>query len=110
MRENRMFQLVLSKIVAKLNKKILSFSLSYHEFLHFFVQHELSRLKVFLCRDKQIWIEKSSSIPPRHHYRIEMDVLKAKVAKVEACKTQGAIMRSRTHWYEYGEKNSISTV
>ena len=37
---------------------------------------------------------------------VEMDILKAKLAKVEAQKTQGAIVRSRTRWYEYGEKNS----
>ena len=37
---------------------------------------------------------------------VEMDILKAKLAKVEARKTQGAIVRSRTRWYEYGEKNS----
>ena len=34
--------------------------------------------------------------------KIEMDILKAKLAKVEARKTQGAIVRSRTRWYEYG--------
>ena len=38
--------------------------------------------------------------------KIEMDILKAELAKVEARKTQGAIVRSRTRWYEYGEKNS----
>ncbi len=38
--------------------------------------------------------------------KMEMDILKAKLAKVEACKTQGASVRSRTRWYEYEEKNS----
>ncbi|KAL9982975.1 hypothetical protein ACROYT_G005090 [Oculina patagonica] len=38
--------------------------------------------------------------------KMEMDKLKAKLAEVEARKTQGAIVRSRTRWYEYGEKNS----
>ena len=35
-----------------------------------------------------------------------MDKLKAKLSRIEAIKTEGAIVRSRARWYEHGEKNS----
>lgn len=38
--------------------------------------------------------------------KAEMDRVKIKLAKIVARKTQGAMVRSRARWYEFGEKNS----
>ena len=38
--------------------------------------------------------------------KAEIDRVKNKLAKIVAKKTQGTIVRSRTRWYEFGEKNN----
>ena len=38
--------------------------------------------------------------------KIKMDRVKKKLAKIVAKKTQGAMVRSKATWYEFGEKNS----
>jgi len=38
--------------------------------------------------------------------KAEIDRVKRKLAKIVAKKTQGTIVRSRTRWYEFGEKNN----
>ena len=46
----------------------------------------------------------------RHNFdesiKAEMDRVKNKLAKIIAVKTRGAIVRSKSRWYEFGEKNS----
>ena len=38
--------------------------------------------------------------------KAEIDRVKNNLSKVTRRKTQGAIVRSRARWYEFGEKNS----
>ena len=46
----------------------------------------------------------------RHNFdesiKAEMDGVKNKLAKIIAVKTRGAIVRTKSRWYEFGEKNS----
>ena len=38
--------------------------------------------------------------------KVEMDLVKKKLAKIAANKTRGTIVRGKARWYEFGEKNN----
>ena len=64
------------------------------------------------CDEEKYLLQQFSNLQeqPRSNFKdttkAEMNRVKNKFKKITASRTQGAMLRSKARWYEFGEKNS----